>query len=240
MVEQKEQKRFVSLISGADGTLEQTGVCIQAWEKLEKSSQPADFLKWLAVETDQQWFSKKKADEQEPSLLSDLLSETGEVLDPNEEVHAGETEIVVHEDEMSSCVAHYLDLVRGLIGALTVLGLTEKEYYKELWDALCYLLKNCNQVEKGACLHMVFSDNRTPYYPIECGLRMTNQQYEETIEQIHPLLRKMLFVLNLKNVQKTETASQLLGLLDEATTKEEKTVFLSQMLEVYSRENASD
>lgn len=237
MMEKNINNELHTLISKAETTPQRVGVCICAYEAVEKSESPSKLLAWFAVETEELWFKEEQKRAQGSSRLSDIISmleNHGAEYEKEGSVTEG---VSVASEDVKLYLSKYKGFTKGVIDFLSNNGYSEDEYYSSLWSTLSSLLTEKTDLEKGVCLYAVLLDKRTPYYAVKPGLRMSNAQYQKVTEKIAPQLDKMRFILHLANNQRTETASQILDVMDELKTKEDKAVFISKVLRIDAPKN---
>ena len=236
---------------------ERASVCISAYKSIESVEEnlKIELLAWFLREADSIWFPVRPeqakpdlrmetAGNHDDEVSEDRILELIDSIKSSEyssdgvlEKDSSEVEVLVTEEELSVCRAKLDQLIKGIISLYSNEGYTEDDYYKHLWEMLEKVLSPFSEKEKGTCLYSVVCDKRTPYYAVMRGLRMSNDDYQKIINAILPSMEKMWFVLGLRTAQKTETASQLLSIMDELESNEYKTVFLSQLLESVKSNN---
>lgn len=231
MTDENKKSELLQQVEKADSVCKMVEMCIFAYKIIEEEKDPEDFLCHFALKTQEKWFLENEKKTMSTSDLSGLLSLLDDHKNP-ESVYddRSKKQTTISNEEINYHLPKCKSLSKGVIDYLSNKGYEPKCYYKKLWDTISNLLCSASEVEKGVCLYAILRDQRTPYYQIEKGLYMENDQYRKTIDQIDSQLNKLRFVLNLANSQRTETASQILEILDELETKESKAVFLSQLI----------
>ena len=124
------------------------------------------------------------------------------------------------------------DLIRGVLGKLIKENMDEKDFYDALWEKG---IRNNplfeQEDEKIYALYCVWMDRRIPYYKLDMGIKMPNEEYKEITVKNEARIRKAVFVINSDFSQKTERASLLNKILDESKSESEKAVILAQILD---------
>ena len=137
-------------------------------------------------------------------------------------------------EDISYCDVKYRQLVEGVIDLYSNEGYSESDYYSHFWNMFNYVLNQLPVKEKGICFYFALCDNRTPYYQVSKGLIMSDEEYEKKIRENIIPVEKMWYVLNLKTRQKTEKASQLYAIIESLETKEQRIIFLTQLMDILS------
>ena len=227
------------LLIPAHSTIQRVNVCVKIYKMLELSETSTDTLLQLALQAEELWFSDDKEERESSSRVLSLISllrEYGEENNAENSALNNEENNGITMDDIKYYLPRYRNLMKALIDHVIRNGYSEKEYYEKLWKNLSFLMESANEVEKGVCLYAFLLDKRTPYYSIRPGMRMTNEKYKAETEKIISEIDKMRFVFNLNNRQKTETASQLLYIMDQLDSYESRIVFLSQLIGMAGRE----
>lgn len=84
---------------------------------------------------------------------------------------------------------------------------------------------------RATFLQTLWMDNRIPYYQLDEGCIMGNDQYRKIIDTIRPSLKKGTFILNANLKYKTERASLLLNIAKELGSEEEQIVFWAFLID---------
>ena len=117
-----------------------------------------------------------------------------------------------------TCRNKYKHFTNGLVTVLVGEGLPAGQYYERVWNAISITLAEAPLEAKGYCLYEFLLDPRTPYPEIPAGLSMSEEEYQTVSNSISADIHMINFILALPNVQKTQTASQLLYVLDHLDT----------------------
>jgi hypothetical protein len=224
---------LLPLILEAKDVPQRVAACIHAFNNIEYSDSSGRLLAWFAEEAEKRWFREDINPEQEAPDVTGLLSLMENTNDSKKESNKSRRELLT-TDDINHHLSKWKGLISGIIDFLSNCGYKKEEYYNKLWEALTYYLNDKSDIEKGISLFAVLLDKRTPYYAVRPGMRMSNDQYKVLTERIMPQLDKTIFVLNLSNSQKTETASQILDIIEEIKDREEKAVYISKLLSIYA------
>lgn len=139
-------------------------------------------------------------------------------LDEASDQEASETSF--SENDFNMLRVRFRSLIKGLVDMHSNQGYSKTQYYQVIWASMEALLNKADSYEKGYCLYEFLSDTRTPYFELKPGMMMPNDQYISLSDELSEEIAKLRYVLSLKNIQKTQTASQLLQVFDELQSKE--------------------
>lgn len=154
-------------------------------------------------------------------------------LENSEEIESSEekrVEKIFSEEDKYQYTATYGKIIDGALEILLKKGLSKKQFYIELWD---FIERNPileDNKLKAFALFYIWIDVRIPYFEIEPGIKMGNDEYAEITKKLFEKLKKVRFILNAPTEQKTERASRLIKLLDEVKSEREKVVLMAQIL----------
>lgn len=142
-----------------------------------------------------------------------------------------------------TCRNKYKHFTNGLVTVLVGEGLPTVQYYERVWNAISNTLADAPLEAKGYCLYEFLMDARTPYAEIPAGLSMSEDEYQTVSNSISADIQMINFILALPNVQKTQTASQLLHILDHLDTDAKidrsimRTVLMSHIIALLQQSN---
>lgn len=245
----QQKVELTTIIQTADTLEKYLQGCISAYKiicNVEPQHQ-GELFGWFLEQAECEWlfrpYQKKQLIQQKrimqlldnvealPDSADDVLKHIVGVAEGYEESTSSEETTSYHiANSLSSCKAKFGKLISGIIDLHSSEGGTKEKYYSKLWNTLNFVLRTYSEIEQGICLFLVLRDKRTPYWEITPGLQMSEDEYQSAVVQLSPKLRKMLYVLSLSVGQRTETASQLLQIMEELNSYEEKVVFLSQVI----------
>lgn len=226
-------------------------MCVDAYQVIEAidTKYQLELFQWFLETADDVWFTNPPQEQEDSSIRNMMLnkilgeSDAAKLLeliqaDPIGMSHAESDSAArpitpdakLSAADVTSCCARYSRCVSGLIDRYSNEGYPAQEYYRLLLTAFDSLMSDCTAEGKGICLYTILIDKRTPYQEVPKGLCMSAKAYRHTIKSIQPSLEKMRYVLVLRNTYPTEPASQLLNILENLESDEEKTVFLSELM----------
>lgn len=125
----------------------------------------------------------------------------------------------------------YQSLIHGLIECLTAGNPDEKKFYEALW----LFIENGPVIlpeEDDRIFAWMFAwrDRKTPYFQMKEGMEMSNERFSEISKNMFSKIAKADYILRFPFDQKTQRSSQLLDLLDECETQEERCVLMVKIL----------
>lgn len=121
-------------------------------------------------------------------------------------------------------------LVEGILDNLICERPGEDDFYCALWTAIQESQYFEQKKEKAYALYEVWTDGRIPYYKIEEGIRMNDEEFREIGIRNIDKISKIIFILNSKFAQKTERSSQIIRVLDSLESEKDKAVILAQIM----------
>ena len=133
----------------------------------------------------------------------------------------------------------YGKMIDGALETLLRKNLPCSEFYKELWDFIEHNTILTEKKQKAFAVYYTWIDIRLPYFELPEGIKMDNEIYQEKLEEMEPLLKKMRFILYTPMEQKTERASRIMQVLDEMKDEEDKAVMMAQVLGMIERRNVA-
>ncbi len=165
--------------------------------------------------------------EEEGSEALEFFLENSEQIESTEEKRV---EKIFSEEEKYQYAKTYGKIIDGTLEILLKKGLNKKQFYVELWK---FIYENPileGDKLKAFALFYIWIDVRVPYYEMESGMKMGNDEYAEICKELFEKIRKARFILNIPTEQKTERASRLINLLNEVKSQREQVVLMTQIL----------
>ena len=121
-------------------------------------------------------------------------------------------------------------------------NLVENEFYQKLWDFISTSTSLESDDARAFAIFHIWKDYRIPYFQLEDGMYMQNEEFKKCSEELYGKIQKARFILSTQLFkQRTSRASVLLDLINSLKTEKEKTVLLAHILsfptqeEIYSR-----
>ena len=116
-------------------------------------------------------------------------------------------------------------LANRIIDNLVQKRLPEEDFYHALYEKMLdsSFLPDLNA--QVSFLTSLWISPRIPYYQVEQGCTMDDDQFASINQRIEPYLRKAFFILSINIKQRTQRASLLMQLADQIKNEEERVVF---------------
>lgn len=152
-----------------------------------------------------------------------------------------EVGIIISKEQFDMIQQSSDTMIAGILDNIFFEYLPKKEFYRVLWERI--FLNDIlfqKKEQKIYALLKIWKDNRIPYYEIEPGLKMKNDEYKEIVEEIRSEIEKSIFITFSKFEQKTQRSSLFLKLLGECKEEKEKIVLLSVMLSLVEKKVQND
>lgn len=123
------------------------------------------------------------------------------------------------------------DCVRGILNSALKRKASREEFYSLLWHSIVDDKAMFQEVDDIIyAIYMLWMDESIPYYELEEGIRMSNEQFAEISLKNKALIKKAFYILRAPLEQRTETCALLLNLLSECETEEDKAVVMAQIM----------
>lgn len=122
------------------------------------------------------------------------------------------------------------DLVEGILNKLMLLNLSEEDFYNKLWSSVQNDSIFSTEEEKIYALYSIYCDRCIPYFQLENGIKMSNEDFAAIREELNEDIKKAVYILNSKLDQKTEVASLIIKLLNSYDSIEKQSVLLANIL----------
>lgn len=144
-------------------------------------------------------------------------------------------EKVFSEEDKYQFTSQYGKMIDGFLEALLRENLPGNTFYAKLWEFINNDGLLVEKKQKAFALYYIWIDVRIPYYQLQEGIKMSNEDYQAYNKDLKETIKKARFILFTPTAQKTERASRLLDLLDEVDDKREKAVLMSHILRMNNR-----
>ncbi len=136
-------------------------------------------------------------------------------------------------EECNQCVSKVKDAIDQAIVNLVDLNPSEDEFYEKLTFAIENETFFPTDREKICAIAICVAHPLIPYFHLGEAVRMEDSEYSRIGEEISGSLKKMYFILRRGYEQRTETASQLLEVLEQLSDRTQKIVFLAKLQGFY-------
>lgn len=156
---------------------------------------------------------------------------------------------LVHADEMEQEGEHFAQeiftlseminysksdkLIDGLLDEVINRKLEAGEFYRTIWEKLNILFED--EKKRIYAFFRIWMDGRIPYYNLEEGITMSNEEFQEKIAKQKDNIKKAIFIMNMNYSQKTERSSLIIDILEKCDSDKDKAVVLSQAFSALER-----
>lgn len=124
-------------------------------------------------------------------------------------------------------------LVEKAVDSLVEKGVTEDEFYSQIWTSVYDNIVFNSDEDKIGILFCLVSNPKIPYFQINKPIVMVeNKNPEKIVEKYYHEVQKGQFIMNMDYENKLETSVHLISLLDTIEEKDGKVVMLVSALSV--------
>ncbi len=172
---------------------------------------------------------EKKDEEEQVQYIKTLLQE----IEPEtaEANMGGGFEDLFDNKVSSDDIKELLRLENRIINNLIKEHVAVDEFYHALRNKIFDNSLFENSSTRAAFLLILWTDIRIPYYQLDEGCVMDEDEYSRILEKINPEIKKGMFILNVNFQYKTQRSSFLLEIADKLSNQSEKTVFWSMVID---------
>lgn len=147
---------------------------------------------------------------------------------------------VFSKEEKDAYIDTYGKVVDGILEALLKKGVDKESFYSDLWKGIQDNPILEGEKEKAFAFYFIWIDMRVPYFELEPGIEMDNDEYAGILEEMSQEIKRARFILYAPMKQKTEQASRLIRMLDALGDERKKAVFFTQILSAFGQMMISD
>lgn len=163
----------------------------------------------------------------EPTLAFEYFCDKACYIDSSDEnevkAHFTASQIQILKDEFD-------DLLDGILNKLLSKHFDKSTFYSELWKNIESDILFEEEDKKIYALYRIWCDGRIPYFQIDEGIKMSDDEFQVTLKETEELLREITFIMSCKFKQKTERSSILLRVLNSCKDDKEKAVVLAYII----------
>lgn len=156
-----------------------------------------------------------------------FLYENSEMIEATDNVSV---EKIFSEDEERKLALHYEKLVKGILETMLQKKYAVDEFYQSLWNAIAENPMIEDEKAKVYAVYNIWTDPRIPYFELEQGIQMENEEFAEIIYERLEDIKKIRFIMTTPLEQRTERASLLLKVLDDIKDERERAVLMVQLM----------
>lgn len=171
-------------------------------------------------------------DENPPKALGYFL-EHADYINSSEE---NEVNAYFTAQQLKEYEKQYADLTDAILTKLINKRYKKEKFYNELWESV--INSDVNFDQKNAKIYAIgriWNDARIPYFCLNNGIKMSDDEFGRIIEENRELLQEATFILGCKYEQRTESSSRLLELLDKCGDERVKTVVMAAIIELIEK-----
>lgn len=172
----------------------------------------------------------------EPELLRFVLEKFDEI-DSNGEKQLEKVFTEKDEDDYEDT---YGKIVDGILEALLKKRLDSETFYQELWKGIQETPILKTEKEKAFAFYYIWIDVKIPYFELEPGIEMDNDEYNAIQKEILQEVKRARFILHVPAKQKTERTSRLVHMLDQFKDERKKAVFMAQIFNIFGQSVTDD
>ena len=155
--------------------------------------------------------------------------ETSEDLDTSEEKRI---EKIFSEEEKYQYARDYGKIIDGTLESLLKKHYEKEKFYQELWNFIEENPLLDTKKLKAFALFYIWVDIRLPYYVLDDGIKMSDDDYQDICQKLSEDIKKARFILHVPTEQKTERASRIVKLLESLQDDKEKAVLMAHILKL--------
>ena len=168
---------------------------------------------------------------QNPSSSVDLLKFFYENSDNIESSEEKVATIEISDELYRNLHKQYAEVVDGLFEQILSKNLPEDKFYAKIWEVIDKSPSFEDEYAKAFALYYIWIDVRIPYFQLEDGLAMSNDEFRALTESLMPSIQKARFIMRTTLFkQRTSRASVLLDLLNSIPSKKEQVVLMAHIL----------
>lgn len=123
-------------------------------------------------------------------------------------------ERVISNEELDVLIDQYGEYVNQVLNSLIKKsyreGYSTRQFYHNIWAAFVNGGVVTQDKEFAFAIYYTVIDRKIPYFVLEWGLKMNNQEFANCMYENREVIAKLRFILNHDFVQKTEEASLLI------------------------------
>ena len=153
--------------------------------------------------------------------------EDAAATDGGEEV----AETIISEETAKILHRQYSEVVDALFEQVLDQNLPEDQFYSKIWKMISESPSFEDNNAKAFALYYIWIDARIPYFQLENGLAMSNNEFRELSESLISSIQKARFIMHTSLFkQRTSRASVLLNLLDNFSDEKERAVLMAHII----------
>ena len=176
----------------------------------------------------------KLIEQASPEDVSELLQFAAEIFDVTESCEKIFAEAFINENEESYLKSRYGNLADEMLKTLISDNPIKADFYKGVWDIVNNPFFKDEKARVFA-FYYIFIDSRIPYFHLDQGLKMSNEDFQLHVKKLVKKKAKIRFIIVREFPQKTEEASLLLQEIDSEESLEDRTILMSCLISEFRR-----
>jgi len=132
------------------------------------------------------------------------------------------------EDDLAPKYGRVMD---ALLEASIAANPTEDDFYRMLWEHLHNPFFSDDRIQ-GFCLFWALVDLRIPYFRLEQGLRMGEEEYRNRHLRLYTSYAKTRFILRTPFEMATEQAALILDLIQDIEDRSDQVIVLADLIQL--------
>lgn len=160
-------------------------------------------------------------------LLSFFYEKANSIKSSHEKVAKIEISEVLYDD----LIKQYGNVVDTLFEQILFKNLPKEQFYSQIWERIISSPVFEDKQGKAFALYYIWIDVRIPYFQLEDGLSMSNDEFRELTESLMTDIIEARFIMRTPFFsQRTARASVLLDLLNNISDRKKQAVLMSHIL----------
>lgn len=166
-------------------------------------------------------FFEEKGDETGLRYFKTVLKE----MTPYDWVDEISPDFIDFETVSEERVSELVRLIDTLLEKQVKKRVTEETFYAELWERIWDDIVLPTHEDRTAFLQILWADFRIPYFQIDEGVSLSEEEFKSIVDKINPSLQKGQFIMYANIPNKTQRASLLIDVANGLDGDVERIVF---------------
>lgn len=134
------------------------------------------------------------------------------------------------KENYQECYNDIGSIVERLLSNLVEKNYSAETFYNKLWDSINSDCLFDSELEKICAILFVLLSPKIPYFQMGEALRMDDEEYWHISHEVEQPYKKAVFALNRGYEQRTEVASQIIGIFKEIKDEKQQIVYVSKLI----------
>ena len=167
----------------------------------------------------------ESAPEQDQPALLRHTTESYESAGSSQEISIDD---YITKNEESAIRKKYGGLINNMLEVLIEENREESEFYAHLWSLINNPILRDDK-DRAFALYWLLIDKRLPYFRLEEGFKMSNEDYRSSMLRLRRDRARIRFIMSREFDQKTERADLILKQIDEASGSD-RVILMSEVI----------